>query len=90
MMMHAQGHKNGYGAFSCTGPMMMRGTRSCGRFCGIMLILIGAFWLAAEMGWVVPELFWPASFLAGGTAILALPFARGRRAKDTEKKDKEA
>jgi hypothetical protein len=89
MMVHNKEHPIGYPGFGYCGTMMKHGQRSCGIGFGVMLTLIGAIWLAAEMGWIVPDLFWPVAFLAAGLAILTLNFARGGKPRNDNKTDKE-
>jgi hypothetical protein len=78
-MMKADEQKDMCGMFGCCGPAMRKGGRSCGIWWGIMLILIGFFWLTSEMGLFDPELFWPVVFLAAGVSVLALTLAGKQR-----------
>ena len=79
--MHAETQKQGSGMCGCCGPMMRHGSRYCGVMFGIMLVLIGAIWLAARTGWFDPVLFWPVAFLAAGFAVIALTLARERKSR---------
>ena len=87
-MEHTEINKKWNSAFGC-GPMMMRSARPCRLGFGVMLIIIGTIWLAAEMGWIIPDLFWPAAMLAAGIAVLAFNLAgTGKsRFKDGENKE---
>jgi len=80
-MMHAEKLREGYGMHGCCGPIMGHGSRYCGVMFGIMLVLIGAIWLAAGTGWFDPGLFWPVAFLGAGLAVIALTPARGRKSR---------
>ena len=86
-MVHSDVHKNGY--FKSCSTMMEHSARPCGLGFGIMLVLIGAIWLAAEMGWIIPDLFWPTVVLAAGIAVLALNLARTNKSRVNEKRNKE-
>jgi hypothetical protein len=70
-------HLNGYPNFGCCGSMMMHDRRSCYRGFGIVPVLVGSTWLAAEMGRVAPDLFRPVVLLALGMAILTLNRTKG-------------
>ena len=74
-MEHWEINKKGNNAFGSCSPMMMRSARPCRLGFGVMLIIIGTIWLAAEMGWIIPDLFWPAAMLAAGIIVLALNLA---------------
>ena len=91
-MMHAQRFNEGNKMYGCCGPIVKMGPRYCGMGFGIMLVLAGAFWLAAKTGWFNPELFWPVAFLAAGFALIALTLARARYSRtnhaQNERKDK--
>jgi hypothetical protein len=89
MMVHTTDQPKGYPGFGYCGTMMKHGQRSCGIGFGIMLTLIGAIWLAAEMGWIVPDLFWPVAFLGAGLVMLTLSISRGRKHRNDKRTDKE-
>ncbi|HPA69702.1 MAG TPA: hypothetical protein PL067_09985 [Bacteroidales bacterium] len=89
MMTDTKEHSNCYPDFGHCDTMMKHGRRSCGIGFGVMFTLIGAIWLAAEMGWIVPDLFWPVAFLAAGLTILALNFAKGGKPRNEKRPDKE-
>lgn len=80
-MMHAERQRDGLGMYGCCGPMMRHGPRYCGVIFGIMLVFIGALWLAARTGWLDPELFWPVAFLTAGFVVIALALTRGRKTR---------
>jgi uncharacterized membrane protein len=69
--------------------MMEHGKRSCGLGFGLMLIIIGTIWLAAQMGWIIPDLFWPVAFLSVGLVVLTLNLIRGRRPLNDTRTNKE-
>ncbi len=79
--MHAETQKQGLGMYGCCGPMMRHGSRYCGVMFGIMLVLIGAIWLAARAGWFDLVLFWPMAFVAMGSIIVVLSLARDRKSR---------
>ena len=87
--MHAEKQREGFGMYGCCGSMMRHGPRYCGVMFGIMLVLIGALWLAASAGWVNPELFWPVAFLAMGSIIVALSLAGQRKTKTIHRQNME-
>jgi hypothetical protein len=80
-MMNAEMQRQGYRMYGCCRPMMRRGSRYCGVMFGIMLVLIGAIWLAVRAGWFDPALFWPTAFLAMGSIIVVLSLARDRKSR---------
>lgn len=75
--------------YGCCGPMMRHGSRYCGVMFGIMLVLIGAIWLAARTLWFDPMLFWPVTFLAAGLAVIVLTLARGRKSWTNQAQNRE-
>jgi hypothetical protein len=77
--MNTETHRQGYRMYGCCRPMMRHGSRYCGVMFGIMLVFIGAIWLAARAGWFDPALFWPTAFLAVGSIIAVLSLARNRK-----------
>jgi hypothetical protein len=89
MMVHTTDQPKGYPGFGYCGTMMKHGQRSCGIGFGIMLTLIGAIWLAAEMGWIVPDLFWPVALLGAGLVMLTISISRGRKHRNGKSTDKE-
>lgn len=82
-MYHGE-HQSGFG-MPCCRPGMMHAPRRCGIGFGIVLILIGVFWLGSSMGWFDPELFWPVVFLAIGTSVLVLALTRGTRLEQEDR-----
>jgi len=83
-MVHHKEFRQGYHNLSCCSPMM-HGARSCGLGFGVMLILLGTIWLAAEMGWIAPDMFWPAFLLIAGILLLTLTITRDGRSKNNKK-----
>ena len=79
--MHEEIQKQEFGMYGCCGPMMRHGSRYCRVLFGIVLVLIGAIWLAARAGWYDPALFWPMAFLATGSVIVVLNLARERKSR---------
>jgi len=87
--MHAETRKQGSGMYGCCRPMMRHDSRYCGVMFGIMLVLIGAIWLAARTLWFDPVLFWPGTFLAAGFAVIALTLARERKSRTDQAQHRE-
>ncbi len=77
--MHEEMQRQENGMYGCCGPMMRHGSRYCRVMFGIMLVIIGAIWLAARAGWFDPALFWPMAFLAIGSVIVVLNLAKDRK-----------
>ena len=88
-MANTEEHWNSNAKFGCRGPRMMHGPRSCNLGFGIMLTLAGTIWLATKMGWVVPDLIWPAAVLAAGMAIVTLTLTRGGKSRNDDRPGRE-